>query len=242
MRFALAGIVVLLALGCDGSEPAKPKATGTPPTFGAATIAGHIRFVGTPPERKVIDTSTCQSGIKVQQEETVVVDPAGGLRDVIVYLKDAPASDGSAASQAVLDQVGCRYVPHVLAVQVGQSLKITTSDDFLHNVHYTSQPTGDSNFGLSHAGESQIVSFDRPQFIRAECNVHPWMNASVGVMSSPFFAVTAADGGFEITRVPAGHYTVAAWHPILGERTATIDVGADGKVETNLDFGKPATP
>lgn len=242
MRFAIAGIVVLLALGCDGSsEPAKLKATGLQPTFGTASVTGHIRFVGTPPERKMIDTSTCQSGTKVQQEETVVVGEGGGLRDVIVYLKDAPASDGSASPQAVLDQVGCRYTPHALAIQVGQPLKITTTDDFLHNVHYTSQPEGDVNFGLMRAGESKVVAFDRPQFVQTKCNVHAWMNASVGVMSNPFFAVTVADGSFTIVRVPPGHYTLAAWHPILGERTATVDVAADGKFEANLDFGKPAS-
>jgi plastocyanin len=243
MRFAVAGIVVLLALGCDGSsEPVRPKATGPQPTFGNATITGHIRFAGAPPERKMIDTSTCQSGNKVQQEETVVVGEGGGLRDVIVYLKDAPASDGSAAPEAVLDQVGCRYTPHALAIQVGQPLKITTTDDFLHNVHYTSQPEGDVNFGLTHAGESKVVTFDRPQFVRTECNVHAWMNASVGVMSSPFFAVTVADGSFTISRVPAGHYTIAAWHPLLGERTAAVDIAADGKVDANLDFGPPTKP
>ena len=231
----LAGAVI----GCDNAAPPAPTSTLPAPVFGAATIAGHVHFVGTPPERKMIDTTSCQAGSNVQQEETVVVTPEGGLRDVIVYLKDAPATDGSAASPAVLDQVGCRYVPHALAVQVGQPLKITTSDPMLHNVHYTDATTGDQNFGMSHPGESKTVTFDQPQFVQFNCNVHPWMHAIVGVVASPFFAVTAADGGYTIDRVPAGHYTIAAWHPILGERTAAVDVGASGEVKAAFEFGPP---
>lgn len=237
VTFAFLGAFV----GCD-QKPAAPAAAATnlpAPTFGDATITGHVKFIGTPPERKMFDTSSCQDGPKAQQEETIVVSPEGGLRDVIVYLKDAPASDGSKAAVTTLDQVGCRYVPHVVAVQVGQPLKITTSDPFLHNVHYSNAKGSDVNFGMSTKGETKDVSFAVPQFASVNCNVHPWMHASVGVISNPFFAVSAADGSYSIPRVPAGHYTIAAWHPILGERTASLDVAANGTASAELQFAPP---
>lgn len=184
----------------------------------------------------MIDTGTCQDGPKVRQEESVIVNADGGLKNVVVYLKDAPASDGSTRPQAVLDQVGCRYEPHVLAIQVGQPLKITTSDAFLHNVHYTDAGGGDQNFGISNPSESKVVTFDQAQLVNINCNVHPWMNATVAVTANPFFGVSAADGTFAIARVPPGHYTLVASHPILGERTATVDVGADGKTEADFDY------
>lgn len=238
VRRAIIFAAVMIA-GC-GESVAPPAVSGlAAPNFGTATIIGRVKFIGTPPERKMIDTSTCQDGPRTQQEETIVVGEGGALRDVVVSLVDAPASDGSSQPQVTLDQVGCRYVPHVLALQVNQRLKITTSDGFFHNVHYTSAAEGDVNFGLHRTGESRVVSFDRAQTLRMECNVHPWMNASVAVVENPFFAVSDAAGRFTIARVPAGRFAVRAWHPLLGVRTASVEVAGDGSASLDIDFAPP---
>ena len=51
------------------------------------------------------------------------------------------------------------------------------------------------------------------------CDVHKWMNAFVGVVDHPFFAVTGADGAFELKGLPPGTYTVEAWHEKFGTKT-----------------------
>jgi hypothetical protein len=78
-------------------------------------------------------------------------------------------------------------------------------------------------------------TFDREELMfKIKCDVHPWMNAYVGVMTHPFFDVTGTDGKFEIKGVPAGTYEVEAWHEKLGSKTASVTVG-DSDTQT-LDF------
>ena len=77
---------------------------------------------------------------------------------------------------------------------------------------------------------------DADQIIKLKCDVHPWMTAYVLVASNPFFAVTGDDGSFKITGLPAGSYTVEAWHERYGAKTAQITV-ADGKpAEASFQF------
>ena len=84
-------------------------------------------------------------------------------------------------------------------------------------------------------------TFDTPEvMVPLECNVHGWMNAYVGVMSHPFFAVSGADGSFTITGLPAGTYEIEAWHETLGTRTATVTVGDGEAGSATFAFGPAA--
>ena len=76
--------------------------------------------------------------------------------------------------------------------------------------------------------------------IRFKCDVHPWMGAYMGVLDHPFFAVSGADGSFEIDGLPAGDYVIEAWHETLGTQTQSVTVAADGAVGVTFDFA-PAT-
>src|SRR3954470_4144517 len=157
------------------------------PTFGTGSIRGSVKFVGTPPARASISNKPCHEGAAPLKDETVVVNADGTLANVFVYLADAPASEGSDRPAALLDQVDCRYVPHAVAVQVGQSLRIRTSDPkTLHNVHLLASSNPQLNFGLTDAGAEKPVTFGQPEFIRTKCDVHPWMTGYIGVFESPF--------------------------------------------------------
>lgn len=235
------GIAVAL-LGCDDKAPPAPASNLPAPTFGNAVITGQVRFLGTPPELKTIDTSKCHPGAKPVLEETIVIGANQGLKDVIVYIRNAPASDGSAQPMLELDQVNCIYTPHVLPIQVNQKLLIKNSDPTFHNSHWVSEKNGQENIGLPQPGTSASVSFSQEEFIRVRCDVHPWMEAWVGVMKSPFFATTARDGTFSIPKLPAGSYTLATWHPILGEREQPIEVSDTGGATITIDYAPPAKP
>ena len=65
-----------------------------------------------------------------------------------------------------------------------------------------------------------------------KCSIHPWMTAWAGVLDHPFFAVTKADGTFEIRGLPPGKYTIAAWHGKVGTVEKVIEV----KASTTVDF------
>ena len=238
----LAGVLCVPLASCDEGIPSAPASSLGSPSFGGGTIRGTIRFVGTPPERRMIDLGeSCLGGPSFYQEETVVVSGGGGLRDVIVHLKDAPASSGRDQPRVTVDQTGCAYTPHVVAVQQGQGLRIASNDGVFHNVRWNAgvNPGGNLNFKVGDA--AQVQFFERPDFIRLQCDVHPWMQGYVGVLASPFFGVSDSEGRFTIDRVPPGTYTLATWHPMLGERQQSVTVTADGTVEANLKYARPGT-
>lgn len=188
----------------------------------AGDITGTVTLSGTPPAEKVItplkDDATCG---KLHPGETpttkfFVVGPNKGLADVVVMLKGVTGkSTGASAKPAVLDQKGCLYIPQILAVQTGQKLMVKNSDPTLHNVH--TKPTGGANPEQNHAqmaGAPELAfTFSAPEnFLKFQCDVHPWMFAWVTVVDSPFYAVTDESGKFTIKDVPPGKYTITALH------------------------------
>jgi hypothetical protein len=180
---------------------------------------------------EIAASETCHPGAAKLKQETVVVGANEGLANVLVYLEGAPRSATTQPSP-VLDQLDCRYVPHVLGVVAGQGLVIRSSDaKTMHNVHLSASVNAAENFGMTDAGQTRTVTLDRAEHdppIRVKCDVHPWMTAYVAVMDNPYFAVTGEDGSFELRNLPAGSYRLVAWHELYGRREQPITVSEDG--------------
>jgi hypothetical protein len=133
------------------------------------------------------------------------------------------------------------YVPHVLGVVAGQTIEVTNSDKTTHNVHTYAgdettlnqgQPPGSPGVAILAEGEpGQAMTF--------ACDVHKWMEAHVVVSDHPFFAVTGDDGAFTIKDVPAGRYTVEAWHEELGRSTQKVTLAPHGDEVVGLAFAAP---
>jgi plastocyanin len=196
----------------------------------AGDISGKVLFSGTPPKPVRIMTGAdpvCQAQHKEPMfSEDVVVNKNNTLRNVIVYVKDGLGTRTfPAPTQKIeLDQKGCRYIPHVLAVQVGEEVDIRNGDPTLHNVHSLSKDNPQFNVAQPKQGMILTKKFDKPETFRLKCEVHPWMSAYVGVFNSPFYAVTGDDGSFTLKGVPPGEYTIEAWHERYGTRTVKVKV------------------
>ena len=205
--------------------------------LGTADVLGVIHFEGTPPPRATIDTGQDPNcGGPVKSESVMVED--GRLQNVYVYVKaGAPAGTFAPPHRpAIVEQRGCRYMPHVLGVQVGEKLEIKNGDPTMHNVH--AAPRVNEGWNLSQDTDSPpaFTSFPKPELmIPIQCNVHPWMKMYVNVSNNEYFSVSRRDGVYDIGWLPPGTYTIAALHEKLGEKTQTVTVTKNLE-QVKLDF------
>lgn len=240
------GSVSFGTVACDDGpdsrdETRRPSAATTRAAvaLGTGVVRGVVSFNGTPPEAEEVPAGKCHASSDPVTVAPVTVSDAGRLKDVVVYVKDAAPAGVLTPGPAVLDQVDCQYVPHVLALRVGQVLTVKSSDPTLHNVHTLAVDNAGVNFGMTGAGQSRDLTFEVPERVRVKCDVHPWMTAHVYVLDHPYFAVTATDGSYEIRAMPAGEHTLVFSHPFLGDRERNVTVGggeAAVPVEANLMF------
>jgi hypothetical protein len=219
-------------------------------TATAAEITGKVSLKGTPPpERKIEFDATCGK-LHAEPKTTrhFLVSPDGGLANAFVYLKAGPQGKtyDPPSDVPVLDQVHCFYEPYVSGVMVNQKFKIKNSDALMHNVHAMPKAPGNKEFNIGQPVKDMVTekSFaSREVLVRFKCDVHAWMFAYVGVMDHPFFAVTDKDGKFKLPAdLPAGTYTVVAYHLKAGEASQEITVGASDKKEVNFTLEVKAQP
>lgn len=238
----LLGAVLLTQFAVDfGWTAGSPAKTGAvkvrvaeAAAIGNASVSGKVSFEGAAPSREKIKMAADPVCLQQHKEPVLAEDVAvanGGLANVVVYVKEGAAGPFTAPTiPVVLDQQGCVYHPHVFAIQVGQPLEIRNSDSTLHNIN--AQPKTNKKFNIAQPvkGMKTTKTFDKPEVVPFKCNVHPWMNAYGVVVENPFFTVSDSSGSFTISGLPAGTYTVEAWHEKLGTQTQSVTV-ADGETK-----------
>ena len=205
----------------------------------AGTITGTVKFDGTAPKLPRLKMDADPGCAKKHSgpviSEMLVLGDGNTMANIFIRVKDVPGNHSAPSEPTVMDQNGCMYVPHVMGVMVGQKFLIKNSDGLLHNVHSLAKINRGFNRAMPGAVKEAEFTFDKKEVMfKIKCDVHPWMNAYVGVMTHPFYDVTGKDGKFEIKGIPAGTYEVEAWHEKLGTQTASVTVG-DSDTKT-LDF------
>ena len=225
-------------MGEPDAPTSLPAATGV--------MAGSVSVTGKAPAKIKIDTTmdpACgMSSTKQVMTEQYEVNN-GKLGNVFIYVKNGPPAAlqaGPVTSQAVvMDQKGCQYIPHVVAVMQGGYVEFRNSDLTMHNIHTMPTAVGNETIDVSEGPKGQPVTkqFARPELmIPVRCNNHPWMNAFINVSQTPFFAVTDASGHFSISSLPPGDYTLGAVHEKLGEKDIQITVPAKGTAKADFSF------
>ena len=234
----------LVVCSCGGHATETTETVLPPATIdeaNGAVISGKVLYSGDKPVMPSLDMSAtpmCERQHKTPQTaETEIVNANGTLRYAFVWIKDGlpKARWSPPATGVVLDQNGCVYRPHVLALMVGQQLEIDNSDPVNHNVHAEAQINAGWNESQPPQADKKFKTFSKEEiWLPVTCSVHPWMRAYLSVVSHPFFAVTGEDGAFTIKGVPPGTYTLEAIQEKLGRKTMQVTVAAhDSKT---IDF------
>ena len=246
-----AGALAIAMISCGGSNTstpetpaATPAATGKPVDAATAgSVKGVIKLDGTAPKMKPINMAaepTCaKQHTTPAMTQDVVPGDNGTLQNVVVYLKGdfSAYSFPPETTPVMIDQKGCQYHPHVLALETGEPLSVINSDMTTHNIHPVPKDNREWNESQPPGAQPIMQSFARPEVsIPVKCNVHPWMKAYIAVFNNPYYQVTGKDGSFTLKNVPPGTYTVTAWHESLGSQDAMVTVGPSESKSVTLTF------
>lgn len=253
--FAVPALVVLaLSIGgCRGNPENSLPSGGYTSTSSSArepvdaatagSVSGVVKFEGTPRKMRAINMAAVPNCAQLHSSpamtEDVVLGDNGTLQNVVVYLKGdfSRYSFDPPKSSVTIDQKGCGYNPHVLALMTGQELQVVNSDRTAHNIN--AAPKLNRRWNESQgAGASPFTEvFARAEIgVPVKCNVHTWMKAYISVFSHPYFQVTHEDGSFRIDNVPPGTYTLAAWHELYGTKEQTITIEKKQDETVSLTF------
>ena len=244
--------LILLVVGCSKSPEPQSGAPSAIQTAQApapvdkstlGSIFGTISFKGAAPKLPALDLSADPACPPDPQPQDVVVIKNGHLANVFVYIKSGlpKGSYPLPAQPAVLDQKGCRYVPHVMGLMAGQRFEVRNSDNAEHNVHPMPKHNSEWNESQNPHGQPIVKTFQHPEMMMpVQCNQHPWMEMYVNVLEHPFFAVSNEDGSFQIKDLPPGEYTVTAVHEKFGEQSMQVTVAPKQSASAHFAFSGAA--
>ncbi|MCC7139353.1 MAG: hypothetical protein IT460_13100 [Planctomycetes bacterium] len=208
------------------------------------------------PVTKDTDRGCHHDGHGAMDSERLVYDAASlGVGNCLVRIvkidagKDWPEPMRSEDRVATIDQKGCVYVPHLLAVRTGTQIVVLNSDAADHNIHAYRESMADSTFNLgSPPGsklENQDALLERAGTYILKCDIHPWMSGHVVAAPHPYFDVTAAlddpltgrkAGEAVLTDVPPGTWELELWHE------GTVEtVVRDGAKVTSVSYSPAFT-
>lgn len=240
---------VLVSCGKKEEQPAETSSTASQPagqpvdTANAGSVSGTIKLDGTPPTPHKINMAAepycvSQHPTPVNDQE-VVTGPGGTLANVVVYVSDdmSKYSFATPTTPATIDQKGCMYSPHVVAMMAGQTLQVNNDDKTTHNIHPIPKDNREWNESQPPGAPAIEKVFARPEnAIPVKCNVHPWMKSYIFVFKNPYYSVTGDDGKFTIPNLPPGTYTVTAWQEKYGNVTQSVTIGPKESKSVDLTF------
>ena len=218
---------------------------GLAPEASGGSVQGTVVFDDAPPRLPTLDMAAdpaCQAKHKGSVQARILeLGPGKTMGNVFVQVKNAPPANRPVPKEPVIiDQVGCLYQPRVVGVMAGQPLLFRNSDRLMHTVRSQSTTNRPFNLGMPPMIPEDVVTLNKPEPIfPVKCDIHPWMQAYVAVMSHPYFDVTGTDGKFSIDGLPAGTYTIEAWHERLGTQSQRVTVPASGAVTADFSFQTP---
>ena len=216
----------------------------------SGTLSGRVNFKGKGPKNKTLKMDAdpvCGATHKEPvYRQSFIMNDEGYLKNVMVYLKNVKYDGDIPKNQAILDQKGCIYDPHVQGMMVGQELLIKNSDATLHNIHGLPKTNSEFNFAMPKVVKEKAIKIAKPEHaIYVKCDVHPWMKSYISVFDHPYFSVTDDNGNYKIDNIPEGTYEVIAWQEKFKDKktkewktlNATVTI-TDKETTQNFTFVK----
>lgn len=227
-RFLSLGILALLTIGPPTpgriavADGARAQALGS--VTGTITTAAR----GVAPVRVTIDQQVCGTELP---DEAIIVDDRGRLANAVVILTGVKRA---AASEVMVINEKCRFIPRVQVVAPGATVKTGSKDAVLHTT--TAQMDSGRplfNVALPVPGITITKPMSATGTVRLSCNTHPWMRGWL-LVTDEAAAITGADGRFTIDNVPPGTYELRVWHEALKGAPQRITVSGGKPAEVAL--------
>lgn len=218
---------------------AAPAAFASHPEAGGE-IKGQVTYEGTLPKFKalnMVNEPTCAKHYTAPVfPENVVAGPNNRLSNVVVYISAGAQEETAPRPPAMLKQWGCRYLPHVLAIETNQEIWVQNDDSVAHTVHPMARINTELNRSQPPGTPPMVIKYDKPEIIRVKCELHPWMRGVFVVLKNSHYSVSDESGGFALPDLPPGKYTIKAWHEQFGEQSQVVTVGGGETKELKFVF------
>ena len=235
LYIAAALVAPAILIFAQAPQPAVRKAVPKAAAKAASTdITGKVTFSGTPPKAKALkmdaDPVCAQQHPEPVMSQDVVVNPDSTLQNVLVYVKAGVPAAGlppTPTTPVKVDQKGCIYEPRMVVAMVNQPISFSNSDDTNHHIQAMAEINKEWTVSQNKGMPAQVTQFDKPEVgMLVICHLHPWMRMFISVLQNPYYAITGKDGTFTIKGLPAGYYTLEAWHEKLGTQTMKVEAGS----------------
>lgn len=212
-----------------------------PDPCAAAGIVGKVVVVGAVPPPSKLDVTIDQYVCGTAKDSgDLLLSSQKELRNAVVWLDNPPTGSAPPAKpeKVAMDQNGCEFIPRIVIVPAGGTVDFLNSDRLLHNIHAT--PKLNASFNRTQPKSRTIpITFDKPEIVRVNCDLHSWMRGWVVVAAHPYYAVTGADGQFAFDNLPPGPYTLHVWHERLGTSSASVTVGDQQAARVTVEMKAP---
>ena len=159
-----------------------------------------------------------------------------GIADAVVFVQsptDSRKMPDGLVPMATMDQIEKTFVPGLLPIVVGTSVRFPNHDQIHHHV-YSFSRTKTFELPLYKGTDASPVLFDKVGVVKVGCNIHDWMSGIILVLPTPYFAQTDAEGRFTLADLPHGQYSLVAWHELSKSKPE--------ETAQSMDVGKGATP
>ncbi len=207
-------------------RPAEPT-TREKPTMNHRASPSGLRLLAAGLALALASTARAEGGTV---SGTVEVQPAKYLEETVVYLKSVPGT--YKPREHAMDQQGMKFIPHILIVTQGDTVKFLNHDNVAHNVY--SPDNEGYNLGTFKQNEVRTQTFAKPGVYSQLCSIHPEMLGYVFVGQNPYAAAVDKKGKYVIKNVPPGSYQLAVWNAKLKGPEKPVTVAAGKTVEENL--------